>query len=335
MNNQDNQINQNNQQPICPKFCEKCGAQLPPNIQACPNCGFPVSANYLLSTNNPTTLLPSNSNTNSPKVKNKKKIIIPIVILVIIIAIATTIFILFETHTICIDHKWKKADCTTPKTCQYCNKTEGEALGHDWTEATCTEDSVCMRCDEIGIKAAGHTKGVWTKTKEATLVDVGVEEIFCIACSESLDSRGTERKKPKVVDSSFNFKDSEFIDWLEDNSTLEVGSKQTLNSNMNTAYLITNSEGKTGALLLNHGNNGLSGDVCGIMIYFENSTYSIATATYIGEKFDSSFSKEDAAIKLFNDQSYSKADMSVMMIDVQGMSTVALAPTAFFDDLAS
>jgi hypothetical protein len=30
------------------------------------------------------------------------------------------------------EHSWVDADCTTPKTCSICGKTEGEALGHDY-----------------------------------------------------------------------------------------------------------------------------------------------------------------------------------------------------------
>lgn len=326
--------------------CSNCGNLLSSEANCCSNCGTPIS----------------NDEPNSPKKRSKKKIIIPIVIFFIMIAIGIAVFFLFETHVICIDHswsrptctepakciycgknkgntlgkhKWKKANCTTPKTCRHCDKTEGEPLGHDWTEATCTEDSICKICAEVGEKATGHIEGSWTETKEATLVDVGVEEILCTVCSESLNSRSTEKKKPQVVGSSFNFKDSEFIDWLEDNSTLMVGSKQTLNSTMNTAYLLTNSDGKTGALLLNHGDNGLYGNICSIMIYFDNSTYSVATIAYIGEELDSSFVKEDAALKLSYDQSYTKASMTTMMLDVQGMSTATLAPTEFFYEILS
>ena len=43
-----------------------------------------------------------------------------------------------------------------------------------------------------------HVKGEWTLTKEATLIDVGVEEIFCTVCGEFIDSRGTEKKTPKL-----------------------------------------------------------------------------------------------------------------------------------------
>ena len=34
-----------------------------------------------------------------------------------------------------LNHSWTPADCETPKTCQVCGETEGEALGHDWVDA--------------------------------------------------------------------------------------------------------------------------------------------------------------------------------------------------------
>lgn len=40
------------------------------------------------------------------------------------------------------DHKWNDATCTTPKTCAYCNETDGIALGHT------TQSGLCLRCGE-------------------------------------------------------------------------------------------------------------------------------------------------------------------------------------------
>lgn len=39
-------------------------------------------------------------------------------------------------------HQWIEADCTTPKTCAVCGKTEGEAEGHRYVE------NVCAVCDK-------------------------------------------------------------------------------------------------------------------------------------------------------------------------------------------
>lgn len=53
-------------------------------------------------------------------------------------------------------HEWIDADCTTPKTCELCDETEGEALGHKWLDATCTNAKVCRNCDEVDGEALGH-----------------------------------------------------------------------------------------------------------------------------------------------------------------------------------
>ena len=36
-------------------------------------------------------------------------------------------------------HDWKKATCTTPKTCSICNETDGDALGHVYEENVCED----------------------------------------------------------------------------------------------------------------------------------------------------------------------------------------------------
>lgn len=53
-------------------------------------------------------------------------------------------------------HIWMDADCTHPRTCLICGKTEGDALGHDWAEAGCDNPKTCQRCGEEQGKALGH-----------------------------------------------------------------------------------------------------------------------------------------------------------------------------------
>ena len=36
----------------------------------------------------------------------------------------------------CLSHQWVEPTCETPKLCEKCGETEGEALGHNWREAT-------------------------------------------------------------------------------------------------------------------------------------------------------------------------------------------------------
>ncbi len=44
------------------------------------------------------------------------------------------------------EHEFLDADCLSPKTCELCGETEGEALGHDWQDASCIVPQTCSRC---------------------------------------------------------------------------------------------------------------------------------------------------------------------------------------------
>ena len=83
-----------------------------------------------------------------------------------------------------LNHDWKIATCTAPKTCTRCGKTSGQ-IKHKYklassANATCTKDGInTYRCDvcgdtysEVMEKAKGHT---W---KEATCT----QSKFCTAC---------------------------------------------------------------------------------------------------------------------------------------------------------
>ncbi|MBR5452427.1 MAG: hypothetical protein IKV36_05505, partial [Clostridia bacterium] len=53
-------------------------------------------------------------------------------------------------------HNWADADCDTPKTCNTCGATEGEALGHNWADADCTTPATCTVCGATTGEALGH-----------------------------------------------------------------------------------------------------------------------------------------------------------------------------------
>ncbi len=55
------------------------------------------------------------------------------------------------------DHDFKPATCTSPKTCDLCGETEGEALGHTWVDADCDTPKTCSVCSETEGEALGHT----------------------------------------------------------------------------------------------------------------------------------------------------------------------------------
>ena len=56
-----------------------------------------------------------------------------------------------------LGHDWADANCDTPKTCNTCGATEGEALGHDWADADCTTAKTCKVCKVTEGDALGHT----------------------------------------------------------------------------------------------------------------------------------------------------------------------------------
>ncbi|WP_029231186.1 hypothetical protein [Butyrivibrio sp. VCB2006] len=64
-----------------------------------------------------------------------------------------------ETPASAHEHSWTEATCTTPRTCEECGATEGEALGHDWVEATCEAPKTCSRCGETEGEPLEHQ---WT-----------------------------------------------------------------------------------------------------------------------------------------------------------------------------
>ena len=66
-----------------------------------------------------------------------------------------------------LGHSWKDATCTEPKTCSACGATEGEALGHTWKDATCTEPKTCSVCSAKEGEANGHSFGDWAKVTDA------------------------------------------------------------------------------------------------------------------------------------------------------------------------
>ncbi len=74
------------------------------------------------------------------------------------------------------NHVWKDADCNSPKTCEECGETEGEALGHDYREATCTEPKTCSRCKATEGEALGHRFLEATYVAPATCEACGITE---------------------------------------------------------------------------------------------------------------------------------------------------------------
>ena len=300
-------------------FCPKCGMVNDDESRICSQCRMTLKE--------PSTV--------KPKFKTHKKVII-LGSIATVFVIAITFIVLVLSHIICINHEFSKATCTTPKTCNYCGEKKGKPRGHNWKDATCTEPQICQKCEVTKGNALGHTKGEWVSTKDATLVETGVEEICCSVCDESLDSRVTEKKKPKVDGTTFNFKDKEFIDWINDKTSMSVGyTELSLDglSDMNTSYAITMSSGEVGIITLNHGEDGASGNICAIMVYFDDSASSGAIIGWLGEQIASDFSATSAFEKFVYGKAYISSNMTAMELELDDdFPLYVLAPTAFFED---
>ncbi len=292
----------------------------------------PIYTNNPAFVNNPDfTNAPAFANAPTPP-KKKKKFLIPLIIILILVIAAGVFFALTATHVICINHEWTEATCKEPKACIYCDETEGKALGHDWSGATCTKDSRCKNCDKKGKKATGHTEGSWTVTKEATLIEFGTEELLCKNCSESLESRSTEKKDAAVIGESFNFTDIEFITWVMDNTTIEIGYDEAelfKEDSDITSYDLTLTDGTKGYLALDHDENGY---VRVIMFYFAELSDAAAIVSVVAEDIDSSFSADYAIEGLIYYDFYYDADMSVYVSETEGIYRSMLAPVEYIEN---
>lgn len=72
-------------------------------------------------------------------------------------------------------HEWLAATCTTPKTCELCGVTEGEAKGHIWEDATCIVPKKCAVCHLTEGKALSHNWAEATTDEPKT----------CLNCKET------------------------------------------------------------------------------------------------------------------------------------------------------
>lgn len=319
-------------------YCINCGKLIIDESRFCDNCGTPVYQNNIMQIGAETTThsITYDNNTELQSIKTnknkRKKIIIPIIIILLALVIVAAIIFLIITNVICIKHDWIEATCTSPKQCFYCDKTQGDILEHKWMAATCTKPKTCKTCDKTKGSALGHSSGEWTITKEATLVERGVEDKLCKVCNKSLDSRTTNYKDAKVIGATFNFKDVEFIDWLNQNTSLNVGYtdlKLSGLSEVNTSYRIVDSDGSVGAIIFNHDKNGY---IRAIMVYYDDWAKASALAIWIGENIDARFSSNAAVYRIAKNDSYTAANMTVMRIELSyDFEVTVLATSSFLD----
>ncbi len=301
------------------------------------NMGQTQAPGYTTNTTPPTYMSAPNISQPTPpeKKKSNKGLIAAIVGATSVLVIVGVLLTLILTHVICINHDWEEATCEKAKTCSYCDKTEGDVAGHKWKDATCTEAKTCSVCKEKKGEPLGHTEGEWVASTEATLMSTGIEKLTCATCGEDLDERTAPKKDAKAERTSFNFKDDEFIAWLEDESTLEVGALRETTDDGNTMYTITDSDGSVGILLLAHVDGDVKNNIKFIMVCFDEEAMSAAAICFIGESIDSRFDGETAASYIYiYDLTYEAAGMTVALIESDaGYLVGVLLPTEILSEI--
>lgn len=255
-------------------------------------------------------------------------------------------------------HDFAEATCTLPQICTVCQAEEGEPLGHKIVvdravKATCTTDGLtegkhCRVCNTVIVEqkeivADGHSHGSWKTVTEPTLIKAGEEEKRCTDCDKVLDSRTIEKKKPAAAGMSFNFKDKEFVEWLNAETSLTVGTTELIDSNDspledgdNTVYSIKLSSGISGLLILTHEDSKKDNNICTIRTYFgpEGQASAIATAVYLGSCIDSRFSFDAAAEKVGSGGIYSAANITATSLEMDDDFIVGiLLPSEFVESL--
>ena len=87
-----------------------------------------------------------------------------------------------------IEHDWKSATCTEPKTCRICGLMEGAAKGHNMIAATCMSPRKCSNCGYTEGYSLGHD----------------VEEYICKRCGTTFISKADV---PNILDiTQFSYK---------------------------------------------------------------------------------------------------------------------------------
>lgn len=324
------------------KHCNNCNAQLDDDAFFCTNCGsqqpMPDFQEKTVNPSNNNEMNNMNHKFNLQTPQHSPKRPFPTRLISIIAISAITIIGIVAITTSC-KHEWAAATCTEPQTCTLCGDTKGKSLGHDFINATCTSPKTCKICQTTEGEAIGHIESDWITTKTPTLISKGVEELKCATCGEQLNSRTTQKKTPCVVNDYFNFTDDELIDWINDISTtyvnhIDLGIFDEDSSN--TSYRITLSDGDTGVLILNHGDNGKDGNIQAIMIYFDDNSASGALGIWLGNKIDSNFDTDDAVYKFVYNKSYTAANMTGVSLELDDdFEVYLLAPSEYVVDLLS
>lgn len=195
---------------------------------------------------------------------------------------------------------------------------------HDWVDATCTTPKYCELCGKTEGDAIGHIESDWTAVEEASLINNGVEELVCSVCGEVLDERSSDKKTPKIVNNTFNFTDEELIDWANDwlNDTYDIDDSGAFDLGSDIlGYKVETKDGEDGMLLLKHDGGK---EVSAIMVYFDDFVDRTALALFFGTKINKNFIYDDASKVLATDGTYFASDMIATNITLKKNMEVAL-----------
>lgn len=186
--------------------CPECSQSVSDAANACPHCGYPIAEmQNNISAHNASSALqeettPKNDVNTVADTQGKPKVEVFgetwFVIMMLIVffpvgcflawkykkfsvpvriasSIACGLLFLVVLYFITIpsgtlEHEWKEATCETPKTCELCGETSGEAAGHQWKFTSCTTPKVCEVCGKESEEPADHKWKTVTCAKPKT-----------------------------------------------------------------------------------------------------------------------------------------------------------------------
>lgn len=324
------------------KLCNRCGAQNSDESTYCGNCGnaldqqnslnpTPVAAVYTPEPEPAPVPTPPPAPTPAPK---KKKSKLWILLIVIPLVLGIVFAVLVATHVICLKHDWSVATCTSASFCYECGRVDGVAPGHQFDAATCTTPKTCKVCQHTEGEALGHTEGDWVVTLEPTLVATGVKVMNCTVCETELDSGSVPVKEPQIQGASFNFKDEEYLAWLEDHENISTiytfGRKNLMDEGEEkTSYSVTLFNGTTGIIMFQHDEEGYINTVA---CMFTDEANAMIMASFLAECMDARCEPDAVLDQLMIKGYYMKDKLIVMSSDYESLYIGALTTFDHFGE---
>ncbi len=241
-------------------------------------------------------------NNNQPPEK-KKKFPVPVIIGAVVAALVVVFIILTATHVICLEHKWADATCTQPKTCEYCEKTEGEAKGHKWVEATCKAPKTCSVCNGTEGEKKPH-KEKSTVIVAPTMLLPGEEKITCEICGEFIENRTIPQIEVKVEGISLNITADVLVNWY---STILDVKITPLGVKGNCLGYSLKSGSNSGTMIIYFEKQGNDKKVCAVATTFSDRLIPIQMIALLAAEIDPSYDAGDGAVDLLYGVDYENA----------------------------